>query len=155
MPKCIMILPWKNGTPDIDMSQIDGYVAASYVPPPKDSPQFVLAFIEAKQEYIDTLTARSDCLYICSRSNPKMDEGGKTVDPGGIEKSPVNAATKSALRTKIQKMGFDGAKFGNLNAAISSGANRAEIAFALAKKAFARDRDGNNMTDEDLNGTYQ
>jgi hypothetical protein len=155
MTKCVMVLPWKNGTIDIDMTNVNGYTVASYVPPPKDTPQYALVWLDASQDVIDKLTSRSDCLFICSRTNPEKDKDGKVVNEKSFEKTTVTTASRNATKSKVASMGFSGSKFRSLTDALQSCGNKSELAYALATKAFARDRDGTPMSESDVDGTYQ
>lgn len=142
MTKAIIVVPWLNGSaqfPGIDSAQVS-WVCASYVPPLAGTPAYALVEISATQAIIDILTARSDCLFICS------------LDENGFDKTATTATQRNAVVTKIQAMGFTGAQFGLLNAAIQSSRNRSDLAVAIATKAFYRNTKKDFMTDRDLYG---
>jgi len=144
MPKCLMVLPFSNGNISTDLSRVASWVIGSYAPPPAGTAPYVLVWLDADQTVINTLTARTDCLFICNRN-----------DDGSFETANIMATARNAVRTKIANMGFTGSQYGLLNAAIQSSQNRTELAYALATKAFFRDADKTPMTQEDVMGTRQ
>ena len=146
MAKAIFVVPFAGGSPQfpgIDATQVS-YVCASYVPPPAGTAQYALVWIETSAANIATLTARADCLFIANR-----------LDDGSIETATITATQRNAVRTKIANMGFTGAQYGLLVAAINSSQNRDDLAVNIATKAFMRDVAKNFMTLRDVRGTMK
>jgi len=144
MAKALMVLPFSNNQISVDLNSATGWVVGSYAPPPPGTAPYVLVWLEADQSLIDTLSARSNCLFICSR-----DENGD------FETAEIAPQQRNAVRAKINAMGFTGSQYGLLNAAIQSSQNRSELAFKLANKAFFRDVNKTPMTEDDVRGTRQ
>ena len=147
MAKCVMIVPWGVGQPDFKGQTVTGYVCASYVPPLAGAANYVLVWMSAAQTVIDTLAARTDCLLVCNIV--KDANGGEN-----FETAALTATQRNTVRTKIANMGFSGAAYGLLNAAIQASQNRDALAFAIATRAFYRDTAKHFMTDADVAGTF-
>lgn len=153
MPKCLIILPWSSGSvsfpglTESELSQVTGYTCGSYAPPPPGAANYALVWLTASQAVIDKLSARSDCLYVCA---VLLDADGNQT---GFETAALNATARNSVRSKLEAMGFTGAIYGLLNAAIQASQTRDDLAVAIATKAFFRDIDKTYMTVQDVRGT--
>lgn len=145
MAKAALVVPFSAGSaqfPGVDQVKYPiSWVCASYVPPPPGTAPYALVMLSADQAAIDILTARADCLYICAIN-----------EDGSFDTKALAAAERNAARTKVSSMGFTGAQYGLLNAAIQSSQKRDELAEALATKAFFRNIKKKFMTNADLRG---
>ena len=142
--KAIMVVPWGSGSPSfpgIEPEEIQGYTVGSYAPPPPGMPPYALVWLTATTAAIASLTAHADCLYVCD------------ITEDGFVTEPISPQKRVAIKNKINNLGFEGAPFGLLNAAIQASQNREELAFAIATKAFFRSVDKEFMTEENVRGT--
>jgi hypothetical protein len=141
-----MIVPFANGSPQfpgVNPETIQAWTVISYTPPPAGTAQFNLVWLEADVATITALTARADCLFICN-----------LLDDGTFDKPALEAADRNATRTKINAMGFTGAQYGQLNAAINSSANRDELAVKLATRAFFQNVKKDFMEEWQIRGEH-
>lgn len=147
MAKAIMVLPFSSGSvqypglTDLQRAACS-WVCASYAPPPPGTAPYALVLLATTQAIIDILTARADCLYICALN-----------EDGSYDTKDLLAAERNAIRTKVNAMGFTGATYGLLNAAIQSSQNRGELADKLATRAFFRNIKKEFMSNADLRGS--
>lgn len=126
MPIARMIVPFSSGSaqfPGVDASKVS-YVCVSYVPPPPGTAPYALVELNAPQDVIDALAARPDCLYLCAATE------------AGFDAAPLPAVSRSAIRAKIEAMGFKGAQYGLVNAAVQASQNRDELVIKLGEAAF-------------------
>ena len=140
----IMILPFNNGSIQFPGLAEDeprpSFSIISYAPPPAGAAPYVLAEISTTQANVDILSARPDCLYMSRR-----DEEGYVTET-------LPAQERNAVRAKIAAMGFTGAAYGLLNAAIQASQNRADLVVAIGTKAFFRNVDKEFMNEAEVRG---
>lgn len=143
MPNALFVVPFNNGSvqfPGIpENSQVE-FCAIGYIPPPAGTAPYAFVELKTTQPIIDILTSRTDCLYVT------------TITETGYVATPLSATQRNQIRDKINAMGFTGAQYGLLNAAIQSSQNRSELALAIGTKAFFRDINKNAMINQDIAG---
>jgi hypothetical protein len=152
MPVARFVVPFASGAPvfpgvpefepgvteSSPRVQSVSWVILSYAPPPADAPQYVLVELKASAANIAILTVRPECLFLCD-----VTEQGFTADS-------LTGAQRNSIRVKIESMGFVGAQYGLLNAAIQASSNRAELVVKLSLAAFYRSADRSFMTELDV-----
>lgn len=148
MPRAMMILPFENGGiqfPNIDPETQVSFCIISYAPPPPDTAPYVLAMIDSEQSIIDSLTNESNCLFMANVI--RDEEGGQDFEP-----APLSPTDRNAIRAKVALMGFEGAQYGLVNAAIQASQNNSELVYNLGKAAFFRTVEKDFMRDQDIRG---
>jgi hypothetical protein len=147
MPKAIMVVPFSNGSaqfPGVNQETDPvSWVCSAYVPPPPGAAPYALVMLNTTNAAIILLSGRADCLFICN-----------VLEDGSYEPTPLTPTQRNDIRAKIAAMGFTGAQYGLLNAAIQASQNRSVLAFAIATKAFYRNINKDAMTDSNLIGAY-
>jgi len=139
--KAIFVLPFDNGIqfPGLPAETQPDFCILSYAPPPPGTAPYVLAEIRADAADIDILKAEATCLYLCE------------VTADGYSPDALQPTERTAVRTKCASL-FDGALYGQLNAAIQASQNRTDLVFAIARNAFFRNVQKAFMQDADLRG---
>lgn len=135
-----MVVPWSNGNPAFPGVEQVEYVVVSYAPPPPGTANYVLVEMRASQADIDALAARADCLFICA------------VTEDGFVATALSPTDRNNIVSKIQSMGFTGAIYGLLVAAIQASQNRGALAVNLSTAAFFRNVSRDYMTEADVRG---
>lgn len=139
----LFVVPFSNGAPQFPGLPEEtnvSFMTISYSPPPAGTAPYVLVELSTTPANVTTLTNRADCLYLCT-----VTEEGYTADA-------LTAPQRVAIVNKIQAMGFTGAQYGLLNAAIQSSQNRGDLAYAIGTKAFFRNVAKEFMLESDMRG---
>lgn len=139
--KAILVLPFDNGIqfPGLVDIQPD-FCTLSYTPPPIGTAPYVLAEIRTDTANVDILATQPNVLYLCE------------VTEDGYVPAPLTAQDRNNIRAKVASMGFTGAQYGLLNAAIQASQNNSDLVYALAENAFFRTNQKDFMREQDLRG---
>jgi len=148
MPRAMMILPFENGSiqfPDLPQDANVSFCIISYAPPPAGTAPYCLAMIDTEQANIDSLRGEPNCLFMANVI--RNEDGGQE-----FETEALAGPARNAIRLKVEAMGFTGAQYGLVNAAIQASQNRDELVYSLGKAAFFRDDAANHMEDKHIRG---
>ncbi len=95
------------------------------VEPITGEPDYIAVWVVAKQAIIDKLAAHAQCLYVIGLNDSNQWVSQNLTGPQRVQ-----------IVNKLKSFGYDGGRFGQINAAIQSSQNSAQAAINILQRIF-------------------